>query len=224
MTATTTRTKPSLGQKHARNVNHCTALSKLLHHLSFLLLAGTWHQTKESPWNLMGDITCLAPQTSCLADSLSQLRSLNLGDGWLLRCRVDGGTGKARRSGSPSSSQVSHFWAQLFPAGCANGHSPLLQAPAHQFRLYWAFLVKPRHAQQKLNFSVMCSPWPHLFLFPTAGGSWRWAVILHGGEHHHNNKTPKQPMKLSPTQDTLPQMANSGHQSLSSEPGFAFLT
>lgn len=128
----------------------------------------------------MGDITCWAPRSSCLAHSVSTActefgRSVS-------HCQADGGTGKARRSGSLSRtqhSQVSHSCAQLFPAGCAHGHSSL-HAPARQFQLYSAFLVKPRGAKQKLNLSVMCSPWPHLLLlpFPTAGAPWRWAEIL----------------------------------------------
>lgn len=53
----------------------------------------------------MGDITCLAPQSSCLAHSVSKPCSLNLGDRSLLRWRVDGGAGKARRSGSLTGTQ-----------------------------------------------------------------------------------------------------------------------
>lgn len=94
-------------------------------------------------------------------------------------------------SPEPSSSQASHFCAQLSPAGCVNVHSPPLHAPARHFQLYSAFLAKPRRAKHKLTFSVMCSPWLHLFLllFPTAGVPWRWAVILNRGEHHHNNNS-----------------------------------
>lgn len=111
-----------------------------------------------------------------------------------------------------SRSQVSHFCAQLLPAGRVNGHSPLLQPPARHFQLHSACLAEPRRAKQKLNLSVMCSPRLHLFLllFPTAGAPWRWAAILNRGEHHHNNLTPKQPMKLSSLQDTFPQTANTG--------------
>lgn len=47
----------------------------------------------------MGDITCSAPRSSCLAHSVSKPCSLNLGDWSLSHCWVDGGTGKARRSG-----------------------------------------------------------------------------------------------------------------------------
>lgn len=68
-----------------------------------------WHQTKESPWNLMGDMTCLAPQSSCLAHSVSKACSLNLGDRSLLHCQVDSGTGKARRSGCLT-------WTQQLPS------------------------------------------------------------------------------------------------------------
>lgn len=100
-------------------------------------------------------------------------------------------------SQEPSSSQVSHLCAQLLPAARANGHSPLLQAPACQLQLYLAFLVEPRRAKQKLNFSATCSPRPPLLLllFPTAGVPRRWAGVLNTGEHHHGNLTPKQPQK-----------------------------
>lgn len=151
-------------------------------HWSVLLLAGTRHQTKESPWHSTGDRTCWAPRSSCLVHSVSKPCSVNLGDpfhtvGWMVAQEKPEDQDP---SVEPSSSQVSHLCAQLFPAGCAHGHSALEHAPARQFQLYSAFLVEPRHAKQKLSFSVTCSPWPHLFLllFPTAGAPWRWAEIL----------------------------------------------
>lgn len=120
-------------------------------------------------------------------------------------------------SREPSSSQVRHLCAQLLPAGCVSGNSPLLEAPACQFQIYSAFLVKPRCAKQKLSFSVS----PVAVAFPN---SCRWALILSGGEHHPSNLTPKQPMQLSSLRDTFPQTANPGHKSCSSEPGLAILT
>lgn len=177
----------------------------------------------------MGDITCSAPRSSCLAHSVSKPCSLNLGDWSLSHCWVDRGTGKARRSGCLTRTQQLPSESFLCSAvTCWLCQWPLtsLQAPAHRFQLCLAFLAEPMRTKQQLIFSVMCSPWLHLFLllFPTAGVPWQWAVILNRGEHHGNNRTPKQPMKLPSLQDTFPQTANTGHQSSSSEPGFAFLT
>lgn len=179
----------------------------------------------------MGGISCLAPGSSCLACSVSKQSSSDLGDGWLWCCGADGGTGKARRSGSltgaqqlPSESLLCSAvpccpcqWPLTSPAGSCTPAPTLLS-------VFGQAKVCKTEAQllcHVLNLGL--SPLL-LLLFPTAGAPSRWAVVLNRGEHHHSNKTPKQPQELSPLQDTFPPTANTGHQSPSSEPGFAFLT
>lgn len=158
-------------------MNHCTAVSKQIListplYLSCCLLA---HDTKPRSHPEMGGIPCLAPGSSCLAHSVSKPSSWNLGDGWLWRCHVDGGTGKARSSGSLTGTQELSGESLLCSAvPCWPCQWPLTHLSCrflHTSSNLTAFLIEPRCAKQKLNFSAMCSPWPPLFLllFPTAG-------------------------------------------------------
>lgn len=76
------------------------------HFYTFTLSAACWHKTpNQGSHPGMGGIPCLAHGSSCLALSASKPSTLDWGDGWLWRCRADGGTGKARRSGSLTGAQ-----------------------------------------------------------------------------------------------------------------------
>lgn len=83
----------------------------------------------------MGDITCLAPRSSCLAHSVSKAfkfgRSVAFAAWGAWRHRKS----QKIRIAEPSSSQVSHSCARLSLAAGDNGHSPPLQAPAQHFPL-----------------------------------------------------------------------------------------
>lgn len=81
----------------------CPSKSSFLHLYPFCCLLARDTKPRSPPG--MGGIPCLAPGSSCLALSVSKLSSLDSGDGWLWHCCEDGGTGKARRSGSLTGAQ-----------------------------------------------------------------------------------------------------------------------
>lgn len=136
----------------------------------------------------MGDITCSAPRSSCLAHSVSKPCSLNLGDWSLSHCWVDGGTGKARRSGCLTRTQQLPSESFLCSAvTCWLCQWPLtsLQAPAHHFQLCSTFLAEPTRTKQQLIFSVvltLASPAPAAF--PNS-----WSSLAVGSDFKHR-RTP----------------------------------
>lgn len=196
---------------------------------SFLLLAGTGHQTKEPPWNGRHPLLStweLLPCSLCVQTEhvgFGRWVALLLSCGWWHR--------KSQKIRIPHWGPAAPKWvtsvlsSSLLPVPMATHLScRLLHASSNFTQHFWS----SRGVQNRSSTSPPCAhlglPPLLLLLFPTAGAPSRWAVVLNRGEHHHSNKTPKQPQELSPLQDTFPLTANTGHQSPSSEPGFAFLT
>lgn len=126
----------------------------------------------------MGDITCWAPGSSCLAHSVPTACTVNSGDQFpTVRWMV---AQEKPEDQDPSAEPSTPKW--VIPAlSCS-----LLAVPmaTHLFCTPAPALLsvfgQTTGCKTELNLSVTCSPWPHLFLllFPTAGDPWRWAVIL----------------------------------------------
>lgn len=132
------------------------------HFYTFILSAACWHRTPNQgatlKWEASPVYHLRAPALLALCPNRAVWIWETGGSGAVVRTVAQEKPEDQDPSLEPSSSQVSHFCAQLSPPARANGYSPLLQAPACQLQLHSAFFVKLRHAKQKLNFSTMCSP------------------------------------------------------------------